>query len=159
MKVEVNKLDGLSRIASGYSYDTVTGDVISTRQNKTGQKLYGSYNKGIKRYTLMLADGYKTGYCVSASVQEHALKSKAAMLTTSAKPSRIVANSASTIEKGWFIGTVNLGVLSTADHPKVHGTETSVKAEMTRLAKAYPGRTFVQLKIESFAKAGDVSWF
>jgi hypothetical protein len=48
--------------------------------------------------------------------------------------------------------------MSISETPKVHVTESSVKSEIERLAKAYPGKTFVKMKIENFVKATGVSW-
>lgn len=160
MKVEINKLHGLGKVANGYFYDTVTGDVTSTRQYSFGSKMSGSRSHGVKRYTFMLAGVYKTGYTVSVSVAEYDLRAKVAMYSNSIKTSPIgnKATAVAPMEKGWIIGSFNLGVLSVADHPKVHTTEASVKAEMVRLATSQPGRTFVQMKVEGFVKAGGVQW-
>jgi hypothetical protein len=162
MKIAVNTLPGLSDIANGYEYDTVTNEVTSTRVNSRGAKMWGSYTKGYRVYTFMLKAGYKTSYRVSMSVTEARLR----LLVKDTKPvsSKKAVSTKSTavaehdITKGWIIGSVNGNVMSISETPKVHVTESSVKSEIERLAKAYPGKTFVKMKIENFVKATGVSW-
>lgn len=161
MKIAVNTLPGLGEIANGYEYDTSTNEVTSTRINSRGSKMWGSYTKGYRVYTFMLKAGYKTSYRVSMSVTEARLR----LLVKDTKPvSSKTASTKSTavaehdITKGWIIGSVNGNVMSISETPKVHVTESSVKSEIERLAKAYPGKTFVKMKIENFVKATGVSW-
>jgi len=160
MRVEINTLPGMGEIANGYEYDTVTGDVISKRESTSGRRLSGSTNKGYRIYTFMLKSIYKRSYRVSMAVTEDRLSSLVAakMPVKKAVSTKSTAVAEHDITKGWIIGSVNGNVMSISETPKVHVTESSVKIEIERLAKAYPGKTFVKMKIENFVKATGVSW-
>jgi hypothetical protein len=60
---------------------------------------------------------------------------------------------------GWIIGAVSAGVFSVNAKPKVHTSAGSVNSEMERLAKQYPTRIFVKLKVEGMVVASGVKWF
>jgi len=168
MKIQVNKLPGLHKVADGYIYDTVTKVMVSTRIKPSGSTLYGTYQTNIKRYTLQLARTYKSPYCKSFSVSQPALELAAQNYASNnggkvdPAPKRSTVNSnvdgLAGYKTGWIIGSFSGNVLKVAEKPKVHLTEESVKAEMERLALTHLGVSFVKLKVESYAVAEKVSW-
>ena len=169
MKVEINKLDGMAKVASGYLYDTATDNVTSSRQIGSGSLLMGSFSTGVRRYTFMLKSQYKTAYRTNVSINANDLRTKARNYVSTAGANKEVAVPFATtvtaskaglgLEKGWIIGTMDNGKLSVAETPKVHGSENSVIVEMVRLAKLYPNRVFVKMNVTAFVQAGGVSWF
>jgi hypothetical protein len=60
--------------------------------------------------------------------------------------------------RGWVIGKIHQGALSLGLEPKIHTVETSVDAEIDRLAKQYVGQKFVKLQIQGAVTAGAVVW-
>lgn len=60
--------------------------------------------------------------------------------------------------KGQIIGRLHNGRLVFGHDPKVHLSDVSVSAEMTRLASVHPGVKFVALKITKSVISGGVVW-
>lgn len=60
--------------------------------------------------------------------------------------------------KGSIIGRVHKGHLVFGSAPAIHTTADSVKTEMERLARQYPGVKFVECKLAQSVVAGGINW-
>lgn len=63
--------------------------------------------------------------------------------------------------KGWIIGSVDpkTGSFSISTKPKIHTSEVAVKEEIERLARNWPNKVFVKMKVENFVRATGINWF
>lgn len=144
----------------GYFID-VAGDVWSNRKTNEPQKL--TVRNGIVQLTYL---GSQRSFSVVSLLSNARTQSKwHAETGTSKKPVpevKAVKPAPSTVPvklSGWIIGSLTAeGSFSFASTPKVQSTEADATAELERLAKAHPGKTFVSFKIEKSAVAGGVVW-
>ena len=60
--------------------------------------------------------------------------------------------------KGFIVGSVTVNGLSFAASPKIHANSIFARAEVERLAKAFPGGTFAYLEIIGNCTSSEVSW-
>lgn len=154
--VEVNKLAGYNQVSSGYYWNIEKNELMSLKSGEL-KRLYGSNNGYGRVYNLQLAAQYKRGYYTSMNIKEADLKHRAKLYLAS-NPAVVLAAKGSNPDKGWIIGSCNAGVFSFAANPKIHTTESSVNAEIERLAKVNAGKTFVKVKVENYVTAGGVQW-
>lgn len=143
----------------GYFIDVV-GTVWSTRKTGEPQKLAarnGSVQLSIRGSQRSFSIGdllSNTRVHPAWNVETGAVKS-----TPKVKPAAAVPSTKAVKPSGWIIGTLTAeGSFSFSATPKVQSTESEVTAELERLAKANPGKTFVSFKIEISATAGGVVW-
>lgn len=140
---------------NGYWIDA-KGNLWSTRQKAEPQ-------------ALKVADSGSIQLCMRSHNARRLLRSAQAHGTwrTHTEPSvaKVVTKPVSTITQttakvpvGWIIGSLAGTSFSFAATPKVHVTESSVKEELERLAKARPGVTFVSFKVDRSATSGGVVW-
>lgn len=144
----------------GYFIDIV-GAVWSTRKTSEPQKL--TVRNGTVQLTYLGSQcSFGVGNLLSNARTQttwHAetgtsKKPVPEVKTVPAAPSTVGAK-----PTGWIIGTLTAeGSFSFAATPKVQSTEADVAAELERLAKANPGKTFVSFKIDRSATAGGVVW-
>jgi hypothetical protein len=145
---------------NGYFIDVV-GDVWSTRKKSEPQKLTArngfvqlTYLGGQRSYGvggLLSSARAQTTWKAETGTVKSVPEVKSVAKTETAKPA--------VKPVGWIIGSLTAeGSFSFAATPKVQSTEADVKAELERLAKAYPGKTFVSFKIEKSATAGGIVW-
>lgn len=164
MLVDVNKLPGMSDIAVGYEYDTKTKKVFSSRTLVSGSPtlLGGSRKNGVLRYTFMLAASRKTAYRVSRSITGYDLHTKA--MQYEGTVGAVMAEKCTTqpvqaVERGWIIGTITNGQFSISATPKIHPNSTAASVEAERLAKEFPNKVFVKLKVDGMVRAAGIQWF
>jgi hypothetical protein len=120
--------------------------------NVSDAYMHGTVTGGIRRFTLKRAKQSRFAP-VSVVVKENDLI-RLAPEQPSVKPAAKVE-----VGKGYIIGTITVdGRMCFAPRPKIHTDLQAANAEMERLAKGFPGKTFVRAKIEAFAKANEVSW-
>lgn len=60
--------------------------------------------------------------------------------------------------KGWILGSVTNGVFSFSQNPKLHLSEAAANAEIERLARVTPGKTFVKVQVQAYVTAGGIQW-
>lgn len=147
-----------SSVAKGiYFYNPNTGAVTS----KLTGYMHGTKNGAERRYTLKRADA--TRWCPTVAVKLSDIKRAATQWCEAQRKLDVaVAKStkASVAVKGWIIGSTDgNGGFSIAPRPVVHVDINKVNAELERLAKNHPGKTFVKFRIENFAKSGGVQIF
>ena len=160
MRVQLNQLPGLEKVSDGYFWDTVEAALYS---NKLGYmvRLGGSVQGGVRRYTVQFKRQHKMWENHALNLRKDEIERK--VRATGVVSNTLVENKTTKTTKagtmqGWIIGSVNGGALCVASNPKVHDTEASVNAEVERLAKVYPGRMIVKMKIDGAAVAGGVQW-
>jgi hypothetical protein len=61
-------------------------------------------------------------------------------------------------DRGWVIATAKDETLIFGTKPRIHTTEQSVKNELERLAKEFPGTRFISLRISHSVVAGGLHW-
>lgn len=146
-----------SAVAKGiYFYNPYTGAVTS----KLTGYMHGTKVGAERRYTLKRADGaWSRTIAVNLSdikrAATHWCEAQRKLDVAVAKSTK-----ASVAVKGWIIGSTDgNGGFSIAPRPVVHVDINKVNAELERLAKNHPGKTFVKFRIENFAKSGGVQIF
>lgn len=152
--IALNTLPGFDRVADGYFWNKEDNSLYSNKVGGYLVRLLGNVNGSARRYTLQVKAGRRYFPSETMSVRQDLIKStvgnRLMLKETSAK---VVAPS-----KGWIIGSMIDGKLSISPTPKIHTTDASVNTEIERLAKLNPGKYYVKMKLEAFAKAGGVSW-
>lgn len=144
-----------SGFTSGYTADEY-GYIWSTRQ---GAERRLTLQSGVKyAYTCInKPDGYRRGKAITAtaSIKRQDIIDRLAQRSNGvSKPFHPAVLSTS----GYIVGSVTTNGLSLAPSPKIHKSLADVRTETERLAKAYPGKTFVYLEIKGNCTAGGVTW-
>lgn len=147
------------------------GEVISTKQNVDGVKLYGSgaYGSQNRHYTLAGvsysgADLLRTSRAHLAWA-EHTMPKKGvkgAVALNLKDRVHATAVDEGVKSRGFVIARVQTHDgqqhLQFGSKPAIHLTEASVTSEVERLAITNPGVEFVMLKVVKSAKSGGLSW-
>lgn len=169
--MKVQHIDGLFHLhlisarLSGY-YINAQGHVYSTRRGGI-DRLYGNAKTGQFKlnyinYTadwLLRAAKHHKLFEAETRVGAQALTTARVCKVTQLGDSVHAADVAHGVEKqGWVIASIADGALAFGLKPKIHLTEASVRAEMTRLATAHPGVKFVSLKIEKTLVSQGLVW-
>ena len=133
--------------------------IFSTRASANPTELRGTDRAGDKIFKLGL------GRLLSAIVRDAKSHPRWSIETTGIVQPVFVAERsyAATVDagikaRGIIIGRVHKGALVFGSAPRIHTTEASVKAEITRLAVEHPGVKFVRLAITGAVVAGGVTW-
>lgn len=143
-----------------YFYNPATGAITS---KLTGNML-GSRVGMERRFTFKRADA--TRWCPTVNIKLSDIKRAA---TTWTVVSDVAATKQSangfvqavqnqTPGKGWILGSVTNGVFSFSQNPKLHLSEDTANAEIERLARVTPGKTFVKVQVQAYVTAGGIQW-
>lgn len=140
---------------TGYWIDA-KGNIWSTRQKAEPQPL-----KVTDAGNIQLCLRSHNARRLLRSAQAHSTwrtHTEPAVAKVVTKPVATVTQTQAKVPVGWIIGSLAGTSFSFAAKPKVHVTESSVKEELERLAKARPGVTFVSFKVDRSATTGGVIW-
>ena len=144
-----------------YYYHPTSAELFSTRTG-TPVRLHGTHKSGGIVYALTLANPScrRRQVLIPASVLKARIPaSESVLLQADLDLKPVTPTPAPQLTKGWIIGGLREnGTVSISDDPALHTVESSVNAEIERLAKKLPGTTFVKLRIEGYVTAGGVNW-
>lgn len=139
-----------------YFYNPATDAVTS----KLTGYMQGSRVGKERRFTFKRADA--TRWLPTVNVKLSDIK-RAAQSVTSARV-EVQANGFvqavqnQTPGKGWILGSVTNGVFSFSQNPKLHLSEATANAEIERLARVTPGKTFVKVQVQAYVTSGGIQW-
>ena len=141
---------------STYFYNPATGAITS---KLTGNML-GSRVGMERRFTFKRADA--TRWYPTVNIKLSDIKRAAQSITSAGvvAPTNgfVQAVQNQTPGKGWILGSVTNGVFSFSQNPKLHLTEATANAEIERLARVNPGKTFVKVQVQAYVTAGGIQW-
>lgn len=157
----------MSKIDISYAIPTVQGrtvpknvyffdpenDSLYTNKNGTWRALYGAIKSSDRQFTLTAAHTCNTPqqlrrFTITLPYLRSMIKAHAALQPAAAET------------KGWIIGILDSEGSPKPSASKVHATEQAVNAEIERVAKLTPGKTFVKLRVEAYVTvpAPTVNW-
>lgn len=143
-------------VKNTYFYNPATGEVTS----KLTGHMRGSKVGMERRFTFKRVDA--TRWCPTVNIKLSDIK-RAAQSVTSARADVQANGFAQAVQnqtpsKGWILGSVTNGVFSFSQNPKLHLSEATANAEIERLARVNPGKTFVKVQVQAYVTSGGIQW-
>lgn len=143
-----------------YFYNPATGAITS----KLTGYMQGSRVGMERRFTFKRADA--TRWCPTVSIKLSDIKRAATTWTVVSDVAAAKQQTSGFVQavqnqtpgKGWILGSVTNGVFSFSQNPKLHLTEDTANAEIERLARVTPGKTFVKVQVQAYVTAGGIQW-
>ena len=142
--------------ANTYFVDTEQRAVFSKKSGELG-RIFGTIKGGRRWFAFMVKN--PTRFTKTLSLREDRLMQAAAVNRVKSQPVQAKASGSAQSGHGWLIGGYrDDGSVGFSQTPHLHTTESSVDAEIERLAKLSPGKRFIKVRIEAIVQAGGVSW-
>jgi hypothetical protein len=144
---------------NGYTADE-HGYIWSTRQGTARKLTLQTYRVKHPYTCLNKPAGHRFGKAITASysMKRADVIDRLAKFNLDAFGKSIPSHPTTLSATGYVVGSVAMHGLSFAHSPKIHKSLAEVRTETERLAKAYPGKTFVYLEIKGNCTAGGVTW-
>lgn len=162
-ELDVFPLQGVL-IGCAHYYMARDQKIYSDKSKGPAKWLKGSLVNGVRYYTLNTLK-YKEGYIAYKIVMHHqhdflrqTEQRNSQMKVTEMKTASLNDVVEGVKRKGTIIGSIVNGKLVLGTNPKFHYTDSTVKAELARLATVAPGTTFVALKVTSSVVAAGLVW-
>lgn len=152
-EIDISALFG-GIVKNTYFYNPTTGAVTS---RLTGY-MQGSKVGMERRFTFKRENPTRLRPTVNVKLSD--IK-RAAQSVTSARAQAngfVQAAQNQTPAKGWILGSVTNGVFSFSQNPKLHLSEATANAEIERLARVTPGKTFVKVQVQAYVTSGGIQW-